>query len=87
LQKKQRFEKTSLTWENGHAVHAVGVADPFLLIPCKSLLKKQGFEKTSLTWENGHAVHAVGVADPFLKKIRIILFETAIPECVLTYWE
>jgi hypothetical protein len=31
LQKKQRFENTSLTRENGHAVHAAGVADPFLL--------------------------------------------------------
>jgi hypothetical protein len=30
MQKKQRFENTSLTWENGHAVRAVGVADPFL---------------------------------------------------------
>jgi hypothetical protein len=49
-------------------VHAAGVADPFLLISCKSLQKEQRFEKTSLTWENGHAVHAVGVADPFLKK-------------------
>jgi hypothetical protein len=66
LQKKQRFENTSLTWENGHAVHAAGVADPFLLISCKSLQKKQRFENTSLTWENGHAVHAAGVADPFL---------------------
>ncbi|NIN43955.1 MAG: penicillin-binding protein 1C [Candidatus Aminicenantes bacterium] len=30
MQKKQRFENTSLTWENGHAVQAAGVADPFL---------------------------------------------------------
>jgi len=40
LQKKQRFEKMSLTWKNGHAVHAAGVADPFLD-------KKSGYGKIS----------------------------------------
>jgi rSAM/selenodomain-associated transferase 1 len=44
LQKKQRFDNTSLTWKNGHAVQVAGVADPcglvfFLKFPRKGNIK------------------------------------------------